>query len=192
MAKLNFVIPGDKIKLISGVKLIDKRGDYSWEEKVKSLPAGTVLEVSQVYIRKNGWFDSSLTFRIIEGPGLDIAIDAVFKQETKRLKEKIKTSKVLLQRYKKDRADWYAIPSIEGIRSSEKQIPYIGSYQDYKEFEKKDGWTYLTKHKEDIEKEIYISKQAIDNQKRPKISGQEVIRVPLIEIQKWNVKRING
>src|SRR5690349_3321196 len=70
--KIVFVIPGTKIKLLEDTTT-SVPVSYRYDTTVDKycLQKGDELKVSQVYIRKNGWFASSLTFKPVGGPIID-------------------------------------------------------------------------------------------------------------------------
>ena len=89
--KIKFIIPGDRMKINEPMKITNECGLNKWGpfNAIDSIPAGTVLEVSQMYIRKNGWFKNSITFKIIESPELEKIIEAESSSEQERIQGRI-------------------------------------------------------------------------------------------------------
>lgn len=69
--KLMFLVPNDEIKLLEHGVRTPTEQQFDFLDRWSFIPKDTVLRVSQVYIRKSGWFDSSLTFKILSGPGFE-------------------------------------------------------------------------------------------------------------------------
>lgn len=71
-------------KLGKALGLVEERGYDLYERKTNRridfddplvatvIPAGTVLEITKLYIRNKGWFDDCVSFRVVELPGHEI------------------------------------------------------------------------------------------------------------------------
>lgn len=75
--KLSFLLPKDKIKLLKSGTLAhtletSKQYAYQFEDVKKSglteIPKGSILTVSQIYLRNRGWFENGITFKLNTDP----------------------------------------------------------------------------------------------------------------------------
>lgn len=90
--KLNFILPGDKITLLSDGRVASNEkilfpSATNYFDATGFVPKGTELVVSQVYIRKGGWYESSLTFKV-KNKELHKTIKEMDEDSNKRLQEK--------------------------------------------------------------------------------------------------------
>lgn len=84
--KIKFIIPGDVLTLLEDAQEPLVCVDYPNRQPYNRYTPkkGDQFKVSQVYIRNNGWFESSLTLRAFGGPILD-ALSANIAGENIRL-----------------------------------------------------------------------------------------------------------
>lgn len=74
--KLQFLIPEDRITMLQDITI--KSTGYGSDKY--ELKVGDVLEVSQIYIRKGGWYESSITFKPISGNVLQRKLESRAKE----------------------------------------------------------------------------------------------------------------
>jgi hypothetical protein len=175
--KLSFIIPGDKIRLLEDVTFA-KGNSYDpifgqWE----SLSKGTVLQVSRVYIRKSGWFDSSLTFKIVEGPDVMRASLAKYDYLRSYYEELIKACKNILVDLDSHCADFYVETWIDTKFVREY---HTGSYEKFI------NTLRARNHRSQLKETISRYQKIIDGLKSSKVS--EVIRILIKDIQNWEVE----
>jgi len=179
--KLSFVVPGDKLRLLEDVTFT-KGNKYDlifgqWE----SLSKGTVLQVSQVYIRKSGWFDSSLTFKIVDGPDVKRASQAKYDYLRGYYERLVKDCNEVLNDLDNNNADFYVEKwSGMGLTTSLEREYHKG---DYKKFI---NTPRARNHRDQIKETIYRHGKIIDKLKLSKVS--DVIRIPIKDIEKWEVE----
>ena len=96
--KLSFIVPGDILCVLKDTNstFIEERWGMQCMNGYK-LRAGDQLKVSQVYIRKNGYFQSSLSFKLLGGPCLEHYQEARYQFENKARLDEIKTLEEILQ-----------------------------------------------------------------------------------------------
>jgi hypothetical protein len=164
------------------------------------VPKDTVLEVSQVYIRNDGWFMSSLTFKPVSGPGFDLAIQGDYEDKKRCLTKCLEELKKQLQEgYIDQDADWYY--TVEGFSLFYKK-PENSKFIFYKKGSKDDyeRWcnhppkdvVVLSCYKSDVEGMIQKQEKILLNMKpsKPNKNFQRVIRISLEDIEQWEVEII--
>jgi hypothetical protein len=198
--RIFFVVPGDRVELLEDTKFVDT----GWSEvKMETIPKGTVLEVSQVYIRNHGYFLSSLTFKFSGGPGYDLFIQSENNRKLQALKD---THEHLLKEIKDlddHDADFHYIEHTSGGRRID--TPYrppetlykkgtFAEYEAFIEFRPSRGYISYSYHKTQLQDLVEKAGHAV-NTFKPKTEIPKnfcrVIRVPLAEIEKWEIKLLH-
>jgi len=95
--KIVFVIPGTKVKVLEDTDSVVLNLSRTPNTEGYKLKKGDELKVSQVYIRKNGWFQSSLTFKAVAGPIMDYISDYVLTTNKANHESRIKELEMQLQ-----------------------------------------------------------------------------------------------
>jgi hypothetical protein len=200
--KLSFIVPKDQIKLLEDGVISNVKGTYHPHfEGWKFVPKDTVLEVSQVYIRNDGWFHSSLTFKPVSGPGFDLAINGDFEDKKRRLIENIRYYKEEIKKLDDHDADW---SYTNGTWDNPKVVYKKGTFDEYVEWQNNiDRRSYYPsdhlnivrgwgQHRDDVKKSIEKEEKYLSLLKpsKPSKAFQQVIRIPLEDVEKWEVEII--
>jgi hypothetical protein len=186
--RLFFVVPGDRVELLEDTKFVDT----GWKVKMEAIPKGTILEVSQVYIRNHGYFQSSLTFKFSCGPGYDLFIQS----ENNRKLQALKDNHEHLLKEIKDLDDHDAdYDYTQSPHSQNNQRLYkkgtFAEYEAFIEFRPSRGYISYSYHKTQLQDLVEKAGHAV-NTFKPKTEIPKnfrcVIRVPLAEIEKWEIR----
>jgi hypothetical protein len=193
--KLKFVVPGEQIKMLEDVKFVDT----GWSKMdIDTIPKDTVLQINQVYIRNNGYFQSSLTFKFISGLGFDKFLKFENDKKLKQLTDNYNNLQTQIDDLNKHDADWnYNPPWSERKRiplSESKPIYKKGTLEEYQKFlfDKEGAFSY---HKSTYMGMLEKAAIAIANFKpKTTISAHfcPVFRVPLAEIENWEIELLPG
>jgi hypothetical protein len=113
--KIRFIIPGDTLTLLDDVQEPLECIGYSKREPYNGYTPkkGDQFKVSQVYIRNNGWFESSITLRACGGPILDALSANIAGQKLRLADEELARLKEIKSRFDRLPADttWLCIPA---------------------------------------------------------------------------------
>jgi len=194
--KLQFVLPGDQIKLLEDGKITiperNTRYTPDFLEMWDRIEKDTVLEVNQVYIRKeSGWFGPSLTFKFISGHGYERYKEEYLLEQKKNIQNSIDGLYRQLNDLQDNNADWKVESEWKMTETgwNPTKIQYIqGSKKDFENRRTGRDARY-TMHKDWYLKEIKKEEKRLLNAKVPMSKNfQRVIRVPLTDIQNWEVE----
>jgi hypothetical protein len=204
--KLFFVIPGDRVELLEDTKFMDS----GWSDiKMDIIPKGTVLEISQVYIRNHGYYQSNISFKFADGPGYDLFVQSENNRKLQALKD---THERLLKEIK-DLDDHDAdftyidhakkrgrpVDSIFTSWEASETIYKKATFDEYVSFTaarpyRTNGYISYTYHKDTLLELAAKARLAVLNFK-PKVRVPKnfcrVFRVPLQEIEKWEIKLVD-
>ena len=188
--KLKFVVPGEQLKMLEDVKFVDT----GWNKmNIDVIPKDTILQISQVYIRnKDGYYQSSLSFKFVSGPGYEKFLKSENDKKLAELQEDYSKLKEQFEDLEKHDADW----EFTNHQSWDERKPtyHKGTIDDYRKFMDKHYGSF-SYHKSTYEE---MAKKALEkvNKFKPKdkISSNfcRVFRVPLAEIEKWEVELLPG
>lgn len=188
--KLFFVVPGDQIKLLEEVKFIDA----GWNKMdIDVIPKDTVLQISQVYIRNKGWYESNLSFKFVSGPGYDLFLKSENDQALKGLVKRFDEFQAEI----KDLEDHNADYRFEDHRCNwDKRVWEYkkGTVERYNKFLNSHRGSY-SYHKIHLQVMANKAENAVKNFKPRKAIPENfcpVFRVPLPEVEKWNIELLPG
>ena len=180
--KLVFIEPKDKIELLEDGLISKFDRNFSF----KKIPKGSLLEVSQVYIRNKGHYPSSITFKVISGPLVT------------KLVASIKSKKVIyLESYLQ-----YLKEEISILESNNSNFSYAknngkvyyasGSEDDWVTFHPV-GTLWKSYHIDHLRRDYLRKEKKIRTLKKNSSESKskttnKVIRILISDIKKWNVK----
>lgn len=182
--KLIFIKPKDKIELLKD-GLMSKSDEY---HSFKKIPKGSILEVSQVYIRNRGWYPSSITFKVLSGSLLNKILSSQKSREIAYLEKLIRGLKEEISLLESKRADFSYYKKRGNI------LYRKGSEEDWQNF-RCFGLLWKSFHIDNLRRDVINKEKQIQSLKKKKIKNKtsnQVIRVLVPDIEKWDVKLIKA